>query len=174
MVVPSVLSSLVLATLMALGFTLLAFLAVKLIVEPILRSWLRPTVDASAVLFHLAPGEVSLATMPARRRSRWSWQPGALVLTDRRIWFLPTAWNLEPWSASRSEVVGCEAELPAVATVVPIRNWPEHLRLRMRDGSQSTFAVAYPNSLVPDFEPVDQAENVAFPSRSVRQGVFDV
>jgi hypothetical protein len=174
MVIPSALSSLFLATLVAAGLTFLAFLVVKLVLGPLLSSWLTPTVDPTAVLFHLAPGEVSLASMPARRRWGWSWQPGALIVTDRRIWFLPMAWNLEPWSASRSEITGCEAELPALATLVPIRNWPELLRLGMRDGCQNTFAVANPGSLLAWIQPGGQAETVAFPSRSLGQGVFDV
>ncbi len=174
MVIPSALSSVFVATLVAAGLTFLAFLVIKLVLSPLLSSWLTPTVDPTAVLFHLAPGEMSLANMAARRRSGWSWQPGAIVVTDRRIWFLPMAWNLEPWSASRSEIVGCEAEQPALAMLVPIRNWPDQLRLEMRDGSQSTFAVADPESASAWFKPGWQAEAVAFPLRNLGQGVFDV
>jgi len=174
MVIPSALSSLFLATLVAAGLTFLLFLVVKLVVGPLLSSWLTPTADATAVLFHLAPCEVRLASMPARRGWGGTWQPGALVVTDRRIWVLPMAWNLEPWSASRSEIVGCKAELPALATLVPIRNWPETIRLGMRDGRQSSFAVADPRSLLAYFQPGGQSETVAFPSRSLVQGVFDV
>ena len=29
---------------------------------------------------------------------RRTWRPGALVLTKRRIWFLPAGWDVEPWS----------------------------------------------------------------------------
>lgn len=174
MMVPSALSSLFVATLLAFGLTLLAFLAVKLVVGPLLTSWLTPTVDPTAVLFHLAPGEVSLASMPARRLWGWNWQPGSLVITNRRIWFLATAWDREPWSASRSEIIGCETELPALLAVVPIRNWPERLRLRMRGGTQSTFALADPGSLLAHFEPGKNGENVPSPSGNVRQGAFDV
>jgi len=174
MVLPSVLSSLFVATLMAAGLTLFAFLAVKLVVGPLLSSWLTPAVDPTAVQFHLAAGEASLTSMPARRRWGWSWQPGALVVTDRRIWFLPTAWNLEPWSASRSEIVRCEAELPTFAMMLPIGNWPELLRLTIRDGCQSTYAMADPRSLLAYFDSGGQGEVAAFRSRNVGQGVFDV
>ncbi len=174
MVIPSALSSLFLAMLVAAGLTFLAFVLVKLVLEPALRSWLTPAVDPSVVLFHVAPGEVSLASIPARRQWGWSWQPGALIVTDRRLWFLPTAWNLEPWSASRSEIIGCDAEVPALAALVPIRNWPEQLRVGMRDGCVSTFAVANPASLKAWFQPAGSAVPVAFPSRNLSQGVFDV
>jgi hypothetical protein len=173
MVVPSALSSLFVATLIAAGLTLAAFLAVKLVVSPLLNAWLTPRIDPTAVLFHLTPGEVSLSSIPARRKWGWGWQPGALVVTDRRIWFLPAAWSAEPWSASRSEVVVCDAGLPLVATVGPIHNWPEHLRLRMRDGCQSTFAVSDPGSLLAYFEPAGRSGMAVFPARNPGYGAFD-
>jgi len=174
LVIPSGLSSLFMATLVAAGLTLLAILVVRLVLAPILSSWLTPTVDPTSVQFHVAPGEVPLASMQARWRTGWSWQPGALVVTDRRIWFLPTAWDLEPWSVSRSEIAGCEAELPAMATLVPIRNWPPHVRLGMRDGGQRVFATASPLSLMAWCERDGNAGSVALPSRALGQGVFDV
>jgi len=174
MIVPSTLSSLFLATLVAAALTFLAFFVVKLLLEPLLRTWLTPSVDPTAALFHLAPGEVSLASISARRRWGWSWHPGSLVVTDRRIWFLPMAWNLEPWSVSRSEIVGCAAEPPALAMLIPIRNWPEQLRLEMRDGCQVTFAAADPRSLLAWLQPDSQAGTVAFPPHRLGQGVFDV
>jgi hypothetical protein len=174
MVIPSALYSLFVATLVAAGLTFLAFVMVKLVVGPLLSSWLTPSVDPTAVLFHLAPGEVSLASMPARRRWGWRWQPGSIVLTDRRIWFLPMAWDQEPYSASRSEVAGCTAELPALAMLAPIRNWPEHVRLGTRDGCESIFAVADAASLLKWFEPAGRTPTVAFPSRNLGRGAFDV
>jgi hypothetical protein len=174
LVIPSGLWSLFGAAIIAGGLTLLAFLTVKLVVGPLLRSWLTPTIDSTAMLFHLAPGEVSLVSIPARRLWGWTWQPGALVVTDRRIWFLPSAWNLEPWSASKSEIVGCEAQLPALAGLLPIRNWPELLRLGTRDGCHSTFAMADPALLLAHFEPSARDDAVTFSYRKMRLGVFDV
>jgi hypothetical protein len=174
MVIPSALSSLIVATLVAVGLTFLAFVVVRVVVAPLLSSWLTPSVDPTAVLFHLAPGEMSLATMPGRRRWGWSWQAGAFIVTDRRIWFLPIKWDLEPWSASRSEVVGCEAELPLFVTLLPVRNWPERLRLATRDGEHCTFAVADPRAFMRWFQPSGLAESGAFPFRTLALGVFDV
>jgi hypothetical protein len=174
MVVPSVLSSLFVSTLAATGLTLFAFLAVKVVVGPLLSSWLTPTIDPMAALFHLAPGEKCLDTIPARRRWRWTWQPGALVVTDRRIWFLPTAWAVEPWSVSRSEVIGYAADVPVFAEILPIRNWPGHVRLAIRDGRETTFAMADPRSLFSFFESGRSAVGPAFRSFDFGRGVFDV
>jgi hypothetical protein len=153
---------------------LVALIAVRLIIGPLLYAWLAPRIDPTAVLFHLAAGEVTTATIPARRRWGWSWQPGALVVTDRRIWFLPTAWSGEPWLASRSEIVACDCELPLIATVGPIHNWPENLRVRIRDGRQCTFAVSDPRSFLAYFEPGGRGGSVVIPSRNMGYGAFDV
>jgi hypothetical protein len=173
MLVPSAIWGLLVATLTAAAVTLATFLVFKVLVGPILRSWLTPTIDPMTALFHLAPGEASLASIPGRRLWGWSWQSGALVVTDRRIWFIPTSWNLEPWSASRSEIAGCDADLPAVLGLLPIRNWPEPVRLRMRGGCQCTFVVANPDELLEWFEPGGLTERVAKPARNVL-GAFDV
>ena len=79
---------------------------------------------------------------PARRRRRACrpdggsgglWRPGALVLTKRRIWFLPAAWDVEPWSIARDDVERIEAEPPALARFLPVRNWPDLLRFTATD-----------------------------------------
>jgi hypothetical protein len=153
--------------------TLLLVLAVRLVIGPVLRWWLTPAVDPTAVLFHLAPGEVSLASVPARRRCGWSWQPGTIVVTDRRIWFVPLAWNVEPSSMNRSDVTSYDLDLPAIATLARIRNWPEHLRIGMRSGSQATFAVADPRLVVHLFQPGSHGDKMTSQQPGALHGAFD-
>src|SRR5258708_853422 len=88
--------SVFLALLLGGVFTLLVILVVRLIVRPALNLWLRPTVDPSGWMFHLAASESPVASVPGRRKSGSRWQPGALVLTNRRLWFFPAGWYVEP------------------------------------------------------------------------------
>ena len=81
--------------------TLVAIVFVRLIVRPLLARWLTPSVDPAGGLFHLAAGERVVASLSARRQAGWTWQPGSLTLTDRRLWFFPAAWEIEPWSLRR-------------------------------------------------------------------------
>ncbi len=174
MVIPSALSSLFVATLVAAGLTFLAFLVIKLVLGPLLSSWLTPTVDPTAVLFHLAPGEgepgqhggpppigLELAGWSTRGDrsanlvSPDGVEPRALVGQPQRNRRLRSRAACTCHAGSDPQLAG-----PA--------------RLEMRDGCQSTFAVADPRSLVAWLKPGRQAESVAFPFRNLGQGVFDV
>lgn len=93
--------------------TVLADLVVRLIIRPRMLRWLTPRADESFTAFHLDPSERTLVESPARMAMGRSWAPGRLVLTDRRLLFLPNAWDVEPWSARRDRVRGTwPAEAP--------------------------------------------------------------
>ena len=123
--------SLVRAIFAGAAFTLMAFLIVRLIVRPLLNFWLRPSADSSGGLFHLTASETIVASVPARRRTRWSWKPGSLALTNRRLWFFPAEFNDEPWFLPLDDVADIVPERPLFAELAPIRNWPEHLRVAL-------------------------------------------
>ena len=113
--------------------TLAANMAVRLILTPLLNVWLRPGFDPSGWTFHLPAGETPAASVPARWRTGGRWRPGALVLTKRRLWFLPAGWDVEPWSIARVDVERVEARPPAFARFLPVHNWPDLLRFTATD-----------------------------------------
>jgi hypothetical protein len=165
--------ALVLAVLLAGLFTLLCFLMVRIVLRPLLSFWLTPLVDPSWGLFHLAADEKIIASVPARRNAGWGWRPGALMLTNRRIWFFPSAWDNEPWALERDEVDRCETELPGWADFVPIRNWPEHVLLRARDGAAWSFAVADPVAVLAWFASAPKRGGAGVSQSGVREGALD-
>jgi hypothetical protein len=122
--------------------TILSILVVRLIVRPLWSLWLNPTVDPAWGLFHTSAGESIVSSMPARRRSSPRWQPGSLALTNRRVWFFPSAWDGEPWSLDLDEADRIEQESSIVAGLLPIRNWPVPFHILGRSGQVATFAVA--------------------------------
>jgi hypothetical protein len=130
------------------AFTLTTVLIVRLIVRPLLNFWLRPTADSSGGLFHLTASETIVASVPARRRTRWMWKPGSLALTNRRLWFFPAEFNEEPWFLALDDVADIVPERPLFAELAPIRNWPEHLRVSAHSGPDAIFALAEPDAVL--------------------------
>ena len=153
--------------------TLAANLAVRLILAPLLNLWHRPGFDPSAWTFHLPGGEAPAASVPARWRSGGRWRPGALVLTARRIWFMPSAWDVEPWSIAHVDVERVVSEPPALARFLPVHNWPDLLRFTGRAGDHASFAVADPDALLAWFAPARSPNAVPPGPRAAPQGVFD-
>jgi hypothetical protein len=168
----SLLFSLILAGLIAV----LLLLVVRLVARPLLSIWLRPVADPSAGLFHLAASETIIASVPARRKSRWVWQPGALVLTNRRIWFIPSAWDSEPSSVELGDVENCELQLPACAGIGLVTNWPPVLKLLTRHESRWTIAVRDPEVVLEWLARGQsrQGKNTAATPIKLGQGAFDV
>ena len=162
------------AMLLAGAFTVLALLAVKLIVEPLLRLWLNPRVDPSSWLFHLSPSEAPVAGSSGRWHAAGRWQPGALVLTNRRIWFFPAGWGVEPWSLAREQLDRVEADPPWLGRLAAIRNWPDRLRFSARDGEHASFAVADPGAVLAWFGAAVRPDGDASTHRNAPQGVLDV
>jgi hypothetical protein len=156
--------------------TLLAIVIVRLIVRPLLNFWLNPPVDPAWGLFHLSANETILSSMPARRRSGWRCQPGLLAVTNRRLWFFPSAWDGEPWSLGLDEGGHIERERSVVADLAPIRNWPVSFHLWGRSGQDAVFAVADPDAMLAWFGPLTRQDGAALVSAGERPraGVFDV
>jgi hypothetical protein len=161
------------ASMLALLTALAAMLLVRLILEPLLDLWLRPAFDPSSWMFHLSAGESPAASVPARWKSGGIWRPGALVLTGRRIWFMPASWGLEPWSMAREDLERAEALPPALARLLPVRHWPDLLRVTARSGHQASFAVADPEAVLAWFWPPHRPDSAPPGSRVAPQGVFD-
>jgi hypothetical protein len=162
--------------LVAAGFlTLLAILAVRLFVRPILNFWLNPSADSSWGLFHLTASETIVATVPARRRQGFLWKPGSLALTNRRLWFFPAKGNDEPWFLKLDDVTRIVAERPIFAELAPIRNWPDHLHISSRSDQDVVFATAEPTAVLGWFDPPVRQDRPALAATSAGHpaGVFD-
>ena len=141
--------SLLIALLVGSLVSILGVVLVRLIVGPLLDRWLRPTTDPSVGSFHLGPGERVLAMTPARKRAgRSSWQPGSLVLTDRRLWFFPEAWSMEPWSAPLGEGLKMSVEPSRISHWLPIRNWPDRLVAETAPDRRDILLVAEPATVL--------------------------
>jgi hypothetical protein len=166
--------SVVNAMILAGCFTFAVSLAVQLIVGPLLNLWLKPRVDPSCWVFHLSSGDSPVASVPGRWKSDGRWRPGALVLTNRRIWFFPAAWDVEPWSLSRAEIEHIEPEPSRLARLAPMRNWPELLRLSAaRTKEDACFAVADPDEVLGWFAPDPTRDDIVSHPRIAPQGALD-
>jgi len=140
--------SLLIALLVGSLVTILGVVLVRLVVGPLLDRWLRPITDSSIGSFHLGPGERVVATTSARKRAGRSWQPGSLVLTDRRLWFFPEAWSMEPWSAPLGEGLKMSVEPSRIPRWLPIRNWPDRLVAEIDPDRRDILLVAEPATVL--------------------------
>jgi hypothetical protein len=109
--------------------TVLVDLAVRLIVRPRMLSWLAPKGDPMHADFHLEPRERVMAETPAQCALGRAWAPGRLVLTDRRLMFLPGAWDVEPWTCPRGRVQGARPSEPPRAFWGLVRGIPPRLEI---------------------------------------------
>jgi hypothetical protein len=156
----SVVYALVFAT-VATGFL---YLLVRFVIGPLVRHWHTPWADESAGLFHVAANERVLVSSPARRKHGRFWLPGALVRTNLRLWFFPSAHDVEIWVRPLPALRNIHLEpAPRVAWGC-VRGWPERLALDASaaggngngdgysDGGHETFAVADPEAVLAWFE----------------------
>jgi hypothetical protein len=136
---------------------------------------LRPSADSSGGLFQLTASETIVASVPARRRTRWSWKPGSLALTNRRLWFFPAEFNDEPWFLPLDDVADVAPERPLFAELAPIRNWPEHLRISARSRPDAIFALAEPDAVLAWLNLPPRREGAALQTTGTGNsaGVFD-
>jgi hypothetical protein len=163
------------ALLAAGAFTLLSLLIVRFIVRPLWSLWLNPPVDPAWGMFHLSANETIISSLPARRRLGWSWQTGSIALTNRRLWFFPSAWDGETWFMNLDEADRIEREGSIVAQLAPIRNWPVPFRVLGRSGQDSVFAVSDPKAIEAWLRPfAGQVSRPSVGSREIpRAGAID-
>ncbi len=124
----------------AATMTVFADLVVRLIIRPRMLRWLTPRADESFAAFHLDPSERTLVESPARMAQGRSWAPGRLVLTDRRLLFLPNAWDVEPWWSRRDRVRGAWPAQAPRAFWGFVRGMPARLGVAA-DGQSHLFAL---------------------------------
>jgi hypothetical protein len=133
--------------------TLLAWLAVRLVLRPAIERWHLPPSDGAMEAFHLASNEWVIASIPARRFMGWRWRVGTLVRTNIRLWFFPRFSDADVWSFPLESVGDVALEpAPRVAWGL-IRNWPERIAVRLVDDDQEQFAVLEPRAVRAWLEP---------------------
>ena len=149
--------SILYALLFATVATTLLYLFVRLVLEPLVRSWLTPWTDGSAGLFHVAANERVLASAPARRATDRRWTPGTLVRTNLRVWFFPRAHDLDIWSRPLDALREIHLEpAPRVAWGY-IQGWPERLSVGIAgagqgEGEHEVFAILEPDVVLAWFD----------------------
>jgi hypothetical protein len=160
--------SVVYALLFAAVATTVLYLFIRLVLEPLVRSWHTPWTDGSAGLFHVAANEQVLGTSPARRASGRSWTPGTLVWTNLRLWFFPRAHDADIWSRPLNALHEIHLEpAPRIAWGF-ILGWPERLVLRAAgdggdDDDKEVFAIADPEGVLAWFDRSDSPPLAAAP-----------
>src|SRR5262249_18265014 len=119
--------------------------------------------------------ETIIASLPARRRLGWSWQTGSLALTNRRLWFFPSAWDAETWSMNLDEADRIEREGSIVTQLAPIRNWPVPIHVLGRSVQDAVFVVADPKAIGAWLRPLsEQASKPSIGSGEIpRAGAID-
>jgi hypothetical protein len=155
--------------------TVAGMVLVRLIVAPLSSRWLRPDSDPSSWMFHLSAAEAPEASVPARSREEGEWRPGSLVLTGRRVWFLPSGWGPQPWSMARGEIARVEPVPPAFARYLPVRHWPDEVRFTGRSGEVAAFAVEDPDAVLAWFAATVRGTVAPPPprGRAAHEGVSD-
>ncbi|RUL82956.1 hypothetical protein [Tautonia sociabilis] len=133
---------------------------VRLAVDPMLRRWLQPATDRDdddgrGFGFHLDATERVADARPARMRVGRGSRPGTLVLTDRRLWFFPSAWDGEPWSVPRDGIRSASLDPPPPALARVVRGLPPQVVVSGGAGpeSRATFALADPSAVLRWFLP---------------------
>jgi hypothetical protein len=154
--------SLFVALVSALVVAIFLELVVRVLTQPRVRRWLQPRCGHSFAMpyaFRLEASERVVSEWPARRRLRRGWQAGTLVLTDRRLGFIPHAWDAEPWWIDRRNLAESLATEPA-----PAMSWgfvsglPDRLIYRSGGGTE-TFALLDPETVLDHFgfvRPIDE------------------
>lgn len=126
-------------------------LVVKLIVEPLVVRWHLPRRhrdDAPPREFALDASEAILAESPARSFVDGRWRPGTLARSDRRLFFFPRGWDVEPWSLPLAELASIHAVPAPRYTHGLITGMPDRLALRSRDGRDTLLALPDPDAVV--------------------------
>lgn len=133
--------------------TFLTALIIRLVVRPLVAYWHAPRVELDAVQFHLAANEWVVYATAGRRARGWHWPSGALVRTNLRLWFLPSAYESEVWSHRLDELDDVRLVPAPRGLGGTVLNWPERLLVRAGgDEEPQVFAVSEPHAVISWFK----------------------
>lgn len=125
--------------------TVLADLLVRFVIRPLVRRWLSPPNEELVGSFHLDARERILRSTPARRSAGMLWPPGQLVLTDRKVWFFPSAWDAEPWSMPLDRCQDARTVEAPRFLLGFVTDLPERLQIPTGPGQHETFVLLDPD-----------------------------
>jgi hypothetical protein len=80
---------------------------------------------------------------------------GHLVLTNLRVWFFPSAWDSEPWTAPIDRLDHVRLVRSPLAVFRVVRGWPDELIFRDDRGDEARIALADPSPVLDWFEETD-------------------
>lgn len=149
--------SLYFAALAAGGLTVLAELAVFLLIRPLVARWYSPVVDDSEMSFRLESGERVVASTPARLSRGRSWAPGSLILTNRRLRFFPAAWDSESVSFDLGSITSVQLEPAPRIGWGMLADVPEKVAVYTGGEDPTHFAVAEPGAVLRWFGPKQES-----------------
>jgi hypothetical protein len=125
----------------------IADLLVRFVLAPQLARWFEPRpadpAFATPVEFQLGAREWVVSRSPARQQNGRGWAAGELILSNQRLFFLPHAWDREPWSVPLVDLQGFRVEPAPKLVLGLVRGLPDRLVLDTVEG-ESAFAVADP------------------------------
>lgn len=152
--------------LFSLGFalfaTLLAERMVHWIARPMTSRWLSPTVGLppeSELPLYLKMGETIQKSTPARHKTEHGWEPGWLILTDQRLFWLSGIWRSTTWELDR---IDPEDSITDRLELGPVPRWlggyvvgmPPRLIVHLsptayaEDGRDELVALAHPHEFL--------------------------
>lgn len=136
------------AFLVAALFTVVIDLYVRLIMRPLMARWYSPKGESDAfgtpLAFRLSANESILDEAPARLASGRRTMPGVLMRTNRRVWFSPHAWDVEPWSLDLADLAEVTTRPPKTQFGSLVRGVPDRLVLIDGQGKETLIVVADP------------------------------
>lgn len=132
-------------------------LLLRFVVSPLVHRWRRPkTIDHSIASFHLELGESIHRSTPARMRlAPRVWRPGLLAVSNRRLKFIPNAWDEEPWSAplAPASKIDRVAAPPLLSGLV--KGVPDRARISDPGGLETLFMIADHFEFLDHVQPAD-------------------
>ena len=138
--------------LIAAIFTVLVDLYVRLLMRPLIARRYSPRAVvgdfAMPVEFQLAWNEAISAEIPARMLTDRRLQPGKLARSDRRIWFMPHAWDEEFWTLPIDDLVELRTVPPPSRFGSLVVGIPDRLVFEAGDGAETMIVVADPESVL--------------------------
>ncbi len=134
----------------AAAATVLIDLYVRTVMRVLIARWYSPKRPEFGLPleFGLDRGETILHEAPARRLEGRKSRPGSIVMTDRRLWFAPSAWDAPGWTAPLDQLASVR-RIPAPrrfgSSVLGI---PDRLAFEGPGLDGATLLVADPDELL--------------------------
>jgi len=147
--------------------TVFAERLVRWIARPLSAKWLSPTkglpAESELPLF-VRVGETIEIPFRARRKAEHGWEPGWLILTDQRLFWLSGVWQMTAWEIDRRNpndpiMTRLDLQTPAQWLAGFVVGMPPRIEIQMKptaypeDDHLETIAMADPQKLLEHLDP---------------------